>query len=33
MNNKVSKELANHRIAQAKEDLEAGNLLYEKKFL
>lgn len=32
MNLKVSKELAKHRVEQAKEDLEAGNLLYDKKF-
>ena len=30
MSHKVSKELANHRLEQAKEDLEAGYLLYEK---
>ncbi len=32
MNQKVSKELANHRLEQAKEDLDAGYLLYEKEF-
>lgn len=32
MNAKISKELAKHRIEQAKEDLEAGNLLYDKGF-
>ena len=29
---KISKELAKHRLAQAKEDLEAGKLLYDKNF-
>lgn len=28
MNNKISRELAKHRLEQAKEDLGAGNLLY-----
>ena len=32
MNHKISKELSKHRLEQAKEDLEAGYLLYEKKF-
>lgn len=32
MDNKVSKELANHRLEQAKEELEAGYLLYEKNY-
>ena len=32
MNQKVSKELANHRLGQAREDLDAGYLLYEKEF-
>ena len=32
MNNKISKELAKHRVNQAKEDFEAGKLLYEKQF-
>ena len=32
MNSKVSKELASHRLEQAKEDLEAGKLLFEKSF-
>lgn len=31
MENKVSKELAKHRLNQAKEDLQASNLLYENK--
>ena len=29
---KISKELAKHRLEQAKEDLEAGKLLYDKNF-
>jgi len=29
---KISKELAKHRVEQAKEDLEAGKLLYDKNF-
>ena len=29
MENKVSKELAKHRLNQAKEDLQASVLLYE----
>ena len=29
---KISKELAKHRLEQAKEDLEAGQLLYDKNF-
>lgn len=32
MNNKVSKELANHRLEQAQEDLAAGELLYKQNF-
>ncbi len=32
MDNRVSKELANHRLEQAKEELEAGYLLYEKNY-
>lgn len=32
MNPKVSKELSKHRIEQAKEDWEAGKLLYKEKF-
>ena len=32
MKNKISKELANHRVEQAKEDFQAGVLLYEKNF-
>ena len=32
MNHKLSEELAIHRLEQAKEDLEAGFLLYEKDF-
>jgi len=28
---KISKELSNHRLAQAKEDLLAGRILYEQK--
>ena len=32
MSLKLSKELAKHRIEQAKEDLEAGKLLYERHF-
>lgn len=28
----ISKELAKHRLEQAKEDLEAGKLLYDKNF-
>ena len=32
MNKKISKQLANHRLNQAKEDFEAGMLLYEKQF-
>ena len=32
MNKKISKELANHRLNQAKEDFQAGMLLYEKQF-
>ncbi len=32
MNPKISKELAKHRIEQAKEDWEAANLLYDKQF-
>ena len=29
---KISKEIAKHRLEQAKEDLEAGKLLYDKNF-
>ncbi len=29
---KISKELSKHRLDQAKEDLEAGKLLYDKNF-
>ena len=29
---KISKELAKHRLEQAKEDLDAGKLLYDKNF-
>ena len=32
MSPKISRELANHRLEQAKEDLEAGKLLFEKDF-
>ena len=32
VNKKISKELANHRLNQAKEDFQAGMLLYEKQF-
>lgn len=32
MNHKISKELAIHRIEQAKEDFAAGELLYSQKF-
>lgn len=32
MSPKISKELALHRLEQAKEDLEAGRLLYTKKY-
>ena len=32
MENKVSKELANHRLEQAKEELEVAYLLYEKNY-
>ena len=32
MKNNISKELANHRVEQAKEDFQAGVLLYEKNF-
>ena len=32
MSHKVSKELAKHRVNQAREDFEAGNLLYDKQF-
>ncbi len=32
MSQRISKELANHRLEQAKEDLAAGNLLYDKNF-
>ena len=31
MESKVSKELAKHRLLQAKEDLQASNLLFENK--
>ena len=31
MSPKISKELSNHRLAQAKEDLLAGRILYEQK--
>lgn len=31
MNNKISLKLSLHRLEQAKEDLEAGKLLYDKK--
>ena len=32
MNQKLSKDLAIHRLEQAREDLEAGKLLYDKNF-
>lgn len=32
MSPKISKELSKHRIEQAREDLEAGKLLYKEKF-
>lgn len=32
MSPKISKELSKHRLEQAKEDLAAGELLYESKF-
>ena len=32
VNKKISKELAYHRLNQAKEDFQAGMLLYEKQF-
>ena len=32
MNQKISKNLSQHRLCQAKEDLEAAKLLYEKKY-